>query len=415
LAGCVACLVGPIETRAEEPVALAADAKPKRVAAVVSAYYHNSHADVIVSQLLQTETLDGKGRRPALKLVSLHTDQVPQNDVSRKLAREHGVPIFSTVKEALTLGGDKLAVDAVLLVAEHGKYPRSETGQIQYPKRRLFEQVVKVFEDSGRSAPVFVDKHLADNWKDAKWIYDASKRLNFPLMAGSSLPVLYRYPPVDLKKGAKLKEVVAVSYHTLDAYGFHALEMLQSIVERRRGGETGVKQVRCLVDAEVWKAEEEGVYSRKLLDKALSRLKRPLRKNQTLRESVKHPVLFVIDYQDGLRANVLTLNQAVAEWAIAWETESRETQSTLFWTQEARPFTHFTHLLRGVERMFHRGKPSWPPERTLMTSGLLDALLISKRQGGRMLRTPYLEFSYDSDWTWVRPPDPPPGRPISGQ
>ncbi|SVE59518.1 uncharacterized protein METZ01_LOCUS512372, partial [marine metagenome] len=47
---------------------------------VVTEYRHNSHADVIVSRLLLTHTLDGKGERPNLKLVSLYTDQVPKND-----------------------------------------------------------------------------------------------------------------------------------------------------------------------------------------------------------------------------------------------------------------------------------------------------------------------------------------------
>ena len=54
--------------------------KPLKIAAVVTAYYHNSHADVIVSRLLETDTLDGKGKPFALKLVGLYTDQVPNND-----------------------------------------------------------------------------------------------------------------------------------------------------------------------------------------------------------------------------------------------------------------------------------------------------------------------------------------------
>ena len=148
--------------------------KRKRVAAVVTTYYHNSHADIIASRMLQTNTLDGKGEWPKLELASVYTDQVPENDLSRPFSAKYGSPIYDTVADTLTLGTGKLAVDGVLLIAEHGDYPPSETGSIQYPKRRLFEQIVKVFEDSGRVVPVFVDKHLADNWKDAKWIYDTA-------------------------------------------------------------------------------------------------------------------------------------------------------------------------------------------------------------------------------------------------
>jgi hypothetical protein len=399
-------------------VATAEQSQPKhpRIAAVVTEYRHNSHADVIVSRLLQTETLDGKGRKPELQLVSLYTDQVPENDTSRKLSQEFGFPIYDTVEGALTLGTGKLAVDGVLLIAEHGKYARSDTGQIVYPKRRLFEQVAETFEKTGGSVPVFVDKHLADNWTDAKWIYDTAARLKAPLMAGSSLPVLWRYPPADTARGAKVDEIVAVSYHTLDAYGFHAMEMVQTLLERRAGGETGIAAVQCLTGDAVWQAGDEGVYDKRLLALALERLKeRPIPKDKSLPELVKEPILFVIDYRDGTKARVLTLNGAVAEWSCAWRDAEGRTDSTLFWTQEARPFQHFAHLLRGIEKMFHTGEPAWPAERTLLTSGALDALLISKRDGGPRLQTPYLNIAYETKWNWEQPPEPVPGRPIPEQ
>ncbi len=387
-----------------------------RIAAIVSTYYHNSHADVIVTRLLQGYTLDGQGEFPKLKLVSLYTDQVPDNDKSRELSARHKVPIFASVAEALTLGGDQLAVDGVLLVAEHGKYPVSKTGQTIFPKRRLFGEVVKVFERSGRVVPVFIDKHLADNWTDAKWIYDTAARMKIPLMAGSSLPVLWRYPPADVRRDAKLKELVAISYHTLDGYGFHAMEMMQSLVERRAGGETGVKSVHCVEGDAVWEAGRHGVYDPQLLAAALSRLReKPIPKGKSVEQVAKQPVLMTINYRDGLRVNVLSLNYAVLEWASAWRyADSDEIQSTLFWTQEERPFMHFTYLLKGVEQMMHTGEPAWRVERTLLTSGVLDALLESKRQG-RPLETPYLNVQYKQSWNWHQPPPPPPGRPIQGQ
>jgi len=393
-------------------------APPKRIAAVVTEYRHNSHADVIVSRLLLTHTLDEKGERPNLKLVSLYTDQVPTSDTSRKWAKKFGVPIYKTVEETLTLGTGKLAVDGVLLIAEHGKYPKNATGNTIYPKRRLFDAVQKVFRKTGQTVPVFVDKHLADNWADAKWLHDTAAELKVPLMAGSSLPVLWRYPPVDVKRGAKLKEIVAVSYHTLDAYGYHALEMVQCLVERRAGGETGVKRVRCLSGEAVWRAMDAGMFDRKLLDAALKRLKHsPITRQpkRPLRELVKAPDMFVIEYRDGLKAFVLTLNGAVSEWGVAWKTAAGAQKSTTFWTQEARPYMHFTYLVKGTEKMFHTGKPTWPAERTLLTSALLDALLISKSKNGAAMPTDYLDFKYTTKWNWKQPPPPPPGRPWNQQ
>lgn len=385
---------------------------PKRIAAIVSVYNHNSHADVIVGRLIETHTLDGKGPRPNLQLVSLYTDQVSPDDKSRRLAAKHGFTIYTNVADTLTLGTGRLAVDGVLFVIEHGKYPTNELGATIYPKRRLFEEVAQVFRASGRSVPVFVDKALADNWRDAKWLHDTARELNAPLMAGSSLPGLWRNPAADVRRDAKLKEIVALSYHTLDHYGFHALEMVQCLAERRASGETGVRFVQCLTGDAVWAAGERGIYDKELFASALNRLERKPAK--PLRELVKEPVLWLIEYTDGLRASVFTLNGAVGEWSVAWREADGRSDSTVFWTQEARPVGHFRFLVEGVERMVHTGKPSWPAERTLMTSGLLDALLTSKKQGGARLETPHLMFGYRSEWDWRPPPPPPPPRPFTG-
>jgi hypothetical protein len=394
---------------------LAANDKIPRVAVVTTVWYQNSHADVIAGRLLEGYTLDGQGEFPKLKLASLYVDQFPERDKSRELAKQHGVPIYDSVAAALTLGGEKLAVDGVFLIAEHGEYPESPTGSIEYPKRRLFGEIVKVFDASGRVVPVFSDKHLEDDRADIEWFWKEKERLKIPLMAGSSLPTLWRYPEADVQLGRPLQEIVAVSYHRLDTYGFHALELVQCLAERRKGGETGIREVRCLTGDAVWQAGREGVYDAKLLDEALSRLKeRPLAPGKSLSELVKEPALFVIDYRDGLRASILTLNGAVGEWTVAWRYGDGATGSTCFWTQEARPFQHFAFLLQGVEQMIHTGQPSWPPERTLFTSAALDALLVSKAGGGKPVETPHLDRSYQPTHVWKQPPPAPPNRPLDG-
>lgn len=391
-----------------------APARPLKVAAIVTAYYHNSHADVIVSRLLQTDTLDGKGRTYPLELVSLYTDQVPDNDISRRLAKEHNVPIFDTIEDALTLGGDGLAVDAVLLVAEHGRYPKSDSGNTQYPKRRFFEETIAVFKRSDRVVPVFIDKHVADNWQDIEFIYKTAAEMDIPLMAGSSLPVLWRKPAADVRRDAKLRQIVAISYHTLDHYGFHALEFTQALADRREGGETGIEAVRCLAGADVWRALDT-IVDRQLFEQAMARLPRTIHGHRPMREAAQDPTLFILEYADGLRAYIFTLNGVVGEWSAAWRYQDGETDSTFFWTQEARPFMHFTHLLNGVEQMFLTAEPAWPVERTVLTSGALDELLRSRLADGQRRNTPHLMIEYNTKWDWQQPPDPPPGRPMHGQ
>jgi len=352
--------------------------------------------------------------RPNLQLVSLYIDQIGEKDKGRKLAAEQGVRVCNTIEEALTLGGKDLAVDGVLLIGEHGEYPISETGQTRYPRRRFFEETVAVFRRSGRVVPVFTDKHLSWNWADAKWMYDTARELKIPLMAGSSLPVTWRRPPIDVTRGARLIEAVGISYHTLDGYGFHALEMLQCLCERRRGGETGVGAVQCLDGPEVWKARDTGRFDAKLFEAAWSRRERITKAR--LEETVPRPNAFAIEYLDGFRATILTLNPVNGEWCIGWrEAAEAEPRSTLFWTQEARPFGHFTFLVQGIDRMIQTGQPTWPVERTLLTTGLLDALLTSRLCGGVRLETPHLAIEYQPTFEWQEPSAAPQGRPLDGQ
>ena len=62
-------------------------------------------------------------------------------------------------------------------------------------------------------------------------------------MAGSSLPVSWRRPELELTLDAPIEDALVAAYGPIEVYGFHALETLQTMVERRKGGETGVKAV----------------------------------------------------------------------------------------------------------------------------------------------------------------------------
>jgi hypothetical protein len=389
---------------------------PLRAAGLTTVYRHNSHADVILSRYFEGFTLDGKGEFPRLRLASLAVEQFPEDDKARRFSREHGVPLFGSPRDAVTLGTGSVAVDAVFLIAEHGDYPESDTGQFLYPKRRMFEQVARACEASGRSVPLFLDKHLADNWQDAKWIYDEARRLGIPLMAGSSLPVLWRDPPVDVDRDAALAEILVLSYGRLDSYGFHACEVAQCLAERRRGGETGVRRIRTLRGAAAWQAVEDGRVDRDLLELARNRFHdRPIPRTKPLAEQVPDPTLFMIEHRDGLRVNILALNELYIDWTATWRYQDGRREGAAFWTQEARPFSHFGLLLRHIESFMETGRAPWPVERTLLTTGVLDAALVSRRDGGRVIETPHLDIAYSTSWDWRQPPPPAPDRPLQGR
>jgi hypothetical protein len=412
----VVCMASAFAFTATQAAESANTPPIKKIAAIVTVYTHNSHADMIVSRLLQTDTLDGKGKDSPLQLASVYTDQKPDKDISRLLAASHRFRVSDTIEDALTLGTGHLAVDGVLLIAEHGNYPASPVGSPQYPKRRFWEETLKVFRASGRVVPVFMDKHLADNWPDAKSIYDSARELKIPLMAGSSVPGAWRRPPADVKRGARLREIVGITYHLTEHYGFHGLEMIQSLAEQRQGGETGIKAVQTIAGDAVWRAFDEKIFDVELLDAARQRLSQPRGGGRPLREVVRQPRLVRIEYADGLRAHLLELNGAAGEWSAAWRyADDGRVESSLFWVQEGRPGMHFTGLLNGIEQMMLTDKPSWNVERTLLTSGALHALLISLKEGQRRVETPQLMLRYQPFWRWTEPPPPPVMRPWAEQ
>lgn len=381
---------------------------PKTIAAIITEYRHNSHADVIAGRLLEGYDFDGRRRQPRVKMVSMYTDQVPANDMSRAMAAKHAVAIKPTIAEALTLGTGKLAVDGVVLIGEHGNYPTNEKGQKLYPRYELFSKIVEVFRSGGRSVPVFTDKHLSVEWKKAKWMYDQSRELGFPLMAGSSLPVTWRRPPVELEKGTPVRHAVAAFYGGKEAYGFHALEALQCMVERRQGGETGISQVHAIEGSDVWKWTSENAWAVPLLESAAARSE--TRKAGPMREVTKNPVVFVLRYRDGLEAAVYMLNGYLDQCVFATSLPGRkEPLATEIWLQPGRPFSHFSALTYYIEELVLNGKPPYPVERTLLTTGALAALMDSSYER-RKMETPHLDVKYQAPEKslFSRGPVPPP-------
>ena len=367
----------------------AAAQQPKRIAAVLTEYWLGSHADVVIGKYLEGYNQDDKPPYPRSKIVAMFTEHVPKNDMSRPMAKKYGVPIFRTVQEALTLGGDKLAVDGVILIGEHGDYPVNDKAQTLYPRFEMFLKITDVFRQSGRSAPVFNDKHLSYSWRQARRMVEISKELKFPMLAGSSVPVAYRVPSIDTPFGAAQKYAVAISYSGLDIYGFHVLEALQCVVDRRKGGETGVSSVQCFEAQGCWDFIERNGWVKRVFEEALTHSK--TRKSGSPKDLVKEPAVFVLDYNDGLRAAAFLMTGLVEDFTVAVDVEGQsQPVSTLMYLQERRPHHHFGCLVKNIEMMFETGKAPYPVERTMLTSGILDFALESRIQGYKQLDTPEL-------------------------
>ncbi|HEY1342675.1 MAG TPA: hypothetical protein VGF59_34470 [Bryobacteraceae bacterium] len=386
------------------------DSNRPKIAAVVTTYFKYSHAQHIVDRFLDGYGWNGTHHYPPMDLVSLYVNQVGQNDLSRERAARHPkLRMSKTIADALTLGGDKLAVDGVVLVGEHGNYPRNEKGQTKYPRWEFFQEIVKVYRESGRAVPLFSDKHLSWNWEWARQMYDTSRELKFPFLAGSSLPVTWRTPSVDMPSGAKISEALCVCYGGVDSYDFHGLETIQCMVERRRGGETGVQWIQAYRGDKFWDALREGVWPRALMDAALCRSHtlaqaRPGFNDafptvDEMRRLVRDPVAYRYEHADGLKSTMLLMNGLLRDFNFAaYVNGAREPWSTQMYLPMPDGRTtlanFFSPQVNHMETMFLTGKAPYPVERTLLTTGLTAAGVESLFRGQTRFETPHLAIKY---------------------
>jgi hypothetical protein len=380
----------------------------KRIAIVTTIYRYLSHAQHMGDRFLIGYPHNGEWHMPDMKVVSLYVDQKPEGDQSTERAKEFGFQVFPTIAEALRVGGDKLAVDAVLIIGEHGDYPTNDKGQKLYPRHEFFKQCVDVFEKDGVAVPIFNDKHLSYSFEKAKWMVDASKRLKFPMLAGSSLPVTWRLPDIEIPLGSEIESAVCVGNGGSDIMDYHGMEAMQCMLERRKGGETGVRAVRMVEGPEVWKLIEDGTISKELLISALSRSDTP--QGQTIVDGrtqdlvgkgqlpklVEKPAAYLIEYRDGLKATLLMLNGAIKDFNFAARVKGKGVMSTQFFLSPVPNVTYSACLVSKIEELFATGKAAYPVERTLLVSGTLEACLTSRLDGQKRLETPQLDVKYQA-------------------
>jgi hypothetical protein len=386
-----ALTAGALTGCSSTPVWLRPLGESKKVAVVMTWYIPGSHSDVIVGKLLEGWKQD-RGPGPKLELVSMYCDQFPGGDMARGMSEKYGVPIFDTIEGAVTVGTDSVPVDGVISIGEHGDYPWNEKEQHLYPRRRFFTEITDVFEKTGKVVPVFSDKHLGPVWDDALWMYERAKELNVPFMAGSSLPVSYRKPDLKTPMGCDLEHAVAIGYSGLDIYGIHTLEVYQTFVERRRGGEQGVRSVQCLQGDDMWRALDDGTVCRAVFAAALAAV--PHDESKDVRSvSGKGVALFLFEYVDGLQGAVFMLPGYAAGCSMAFQLRGGKPQST-YLEERKGYYPHFSYLTKAIELLVHAGASPYPVERTLLTSGILDRALTSRHESGKKLLTPELEISY---------------------
>lgn len=412
-AGIATCFGGPLLSNAglPSPIFAAPGGKRPRVAAIFTVLRFRSHAYNILENFLGPYYFNGKLTDPGVDVVSFYADQFPKDDMAREVARRFKIPLHPTIDAALCAGGKNLDVDAVLLIGEHGDYPYNARGQHLYPRKRFFDESVAVMRRANRFVPVFNDKHLSYRWDWAKEMFDTARAQHMPLLAGSSVPLAQRKPPLDLPDGAEIEEAVSIHGGGLETYDFHALEVLQSIVESRQGGETGIARIELLYGEKLARARASGRWSRQLVDAAMAaeqamrvrRQPRPktgvfqAKPSQNLPPSLDGPHAISIEYQDGLRATVLKIGGSADRWNFACKLQGEKTpRATAFFNSPWGNRGLFKALSHAIQQHFIQGNEPYPAERTLLTTGMVEAVMQSFEKQGQPIQTPHLEIAYQA-------------------
>lgn len=403
-----------------------------RFAAVVNEFWSGSHADLIVGRLHDGYEVLWTPTDPLCELASLYVLDPGPTDLGASRTQEWGLGSAGSLAEALSAQGTGVDVDGVVLIAERN--PRSGRpeefdgrGRPKDRRHEMFMQVAAECERSGRRVPVFLDKHLGNSWAEISEIYATSRRLSIPLMAGSSVPVTVRCPPVEIPLGSQVTEVVAVATGSGEPPIFHPLELIQSMIERRAGFETGVASVQFVSGDRFWEAfANGGLWSRELADAAIDAVphyaggareyyaRYPSSKPHGLATSPRgREEAVVVDYNDGTRVSVLLLTGFMLRRAVAVRV-AKTAEPLVTWTptgtkltdvpmagasvatpgQKKPPTWNFDHLANFVDRFLFTGKSPFPIERTVLTSGILEAAMASRQLGGEPVETPHLGIEY---------------------
>lgn len=386
--------------------------RPK-IASIVNTYGPYDHGQHLTDRFLHGYAWDNKHHHPPFDLVALYVDQFNDDDVSRRRAKQYpSMKIYPSIKEAICCGGEKLAVEGIMVISEHGAYPVTEKGLTQWPRYEFFQQIVEVFKDSGRTAPIFNDKHLSWNWEWAVDMVETSRTMGFGFMAGSSLPVLRRVPSIELPLNADVEEVLGIGPGGPDSYAIHILEGMQGMVERRHGGENGVVSLQAIRGDDVWDTIQAGSWDAggcdpSLLEACLCRamhLNQPkdgfnhmYPKPSDFPNLVNHePIAYHYEHADGLKATMLQV-EGLCDFTLACRLKDRpDPLATMVYIAPRDGPCIFSPLAHHIETLFLTGVSPYPIERTLLTTGISNAGMESLWLGCTKIETPHLDVNYRS-------------------
>jgi hypothetical protein len=275
-------------------------------------------------------------------------------------------------------------------------------------------------ERAPASGCCFVHGTLANTLERGRQLLSLARSRQIALLAGTPLCTTWRLPEVNLPRGAALAEgLIVVQVNPLSAQAtppsppatlggaeLHALEGLLPVLERRRGGESGVRSVQFLEGKNIWRAGDKGLWSWPLLAAALSRSHTPQGdsvldgRTQDLvglglvPKLARNPRGWLLEHRDGLRSALLVLDGVVADFNFAVRAQDGPVVSAQLFRAPPPSEQHFSRLAAAMEDFFRSGEPPWPAERNLLIAGLLETFGQPSSRTGRRIETPELGIGY---------------------
>jgi len=369
----------------------------KSIAFISTVCFHISHCDVMLSRWnIPLPGDDAWGwTKPDVKAVSLYVAQHPANDISGRVADSQGVTIYPDIESALTLGTDAVAVDGVALIAEHGDYPDDERGAKLYPRKEMFDEIIRVLDASGKRIPIFCDKHLSWNPQWAREMVEACRVRGIPFFGGSTMSFTDFDPAISPGVLDTAEEAFSIFFDGEEIYGFHSIEGALSFLEQREGGESGIRAMRVLKGDAAFAALNSTPRTKKLFRDALAAAGADA--DTVPREKYERPVFITFEHADGLVSHHFHVFGVLKKFSIAVRGKNGEVTAGRSVNGPADThYAHFAILDRMVERLVHTGVAPAPIERTLLATCALARVMDLLHLGGndQFVETPDLLIPY---------------------
>jgi hypothetical protein len=239
---------------------------------------------------------------------------------------------------------------------------------------------------------------IADNYGSSKpgWVVGPSGGLSQEVMSSfvkegrmqvqfsTPLPWTWRLPEQNIPVGADLKEVIVLVRGAFPYAEQEGLDALLALTAHRRGGESGIANIKRLEGAQVWKAAREGKFSWDVFSAAVSRTNSKLGDATSdgrtqdivglgmIPNMAKGTRAWILEHNDGLKSTVITMDGVLNDDHFAAQTKDGSMVSAQFY-RPPKPNDHqYSRLMERIIPFLEGKDAAWPLGRTLLWSTLIN-------------------------------------------